>query len=126
MKLTGAEALIKSLELEGVEVIFGIPGGAIMPAYDPLIESSIRHILCRHELTRGARVVPTGAASTAPSHFASGRRCSNGTSSSEGAAPTRSDGLSVRRSSGKRASIAALRRFRASYLASEMRGASSR
>jgi acetolactate synthase-1/2/3 large subunit len=48
-KLTGAQSLIYSLEQEGVEHIFGIPGGTILPAYDPLIDSSIRHILCRHE-----------------------------------------------------------------------------
>ena len=36
MKLTGAQALIKSLEMEGVEVMFGLPGGCILPAYDPL------------------------------------------------------------------------------------------
>ncbi len=53
MKLTGAQALIKSLELEGVEVIFGLPGGCILPAYDPLLESSIRHILVRHEQGAG-------------------------------------------------------------------------
>ncbi|GIU89943.1 MAG: hypothetical protein KatS3mg010_1042 [Acidimicrobiia bacterium] len=35
MKLTGAQALIKALEMEGVEVIFGLPGGAILPVYDP-------------------------------------------------------------------------------------------
>jgi len=53
MKLTGAQALIKSLEMEGVEVMFGLPGGAILPVYDPLIESSIRHILVRHEQGAG-------------------------------------------------------------------------
>ncbi|MER3522031.1 MAG: acetolactate synthase large subunit [Acidimicrobiia bacterium] len=53
MKITGAEALIKSLEQVGVEVIFGLPGGAILPVYDPLIESSIRHILVRHEQGAG-------------------------------------------------------------------------
>jgi acetolactate synthase-1/2/3 large subunit len=53
MKLTGAQALIKSLEMEGVEVVFGLPGGCILPAYDPLIESSIRHILVRHEQGAG-------------------------------------------------------------------------
>ena len=53
MKLTGAQALIKSLELEGVEVMFGLPGGCILPAYDPLIESSIRHVLVRHEQGAG-------------------------------------------------------------------------
>src|SRR6202048_4193494 len=53
MKLTGAQALIKSLEMEGVEVCFGLPGGAILPAYDPIIDSPIRHILVRHEQGAG-------------------------------------------------------------------------
>lgn len=53
MKITGAQALIKSLEQVGVEVIFGLPGGAILPVYDPLIESHIRHILVRHEQGAG-------------------------------------------------------------------------
>jgi acetolactate synthase-1/2/3 large subunit len=48
MKITGAQATIKSLEQEGVEVMFGIPGGAILPLYDPILDSPIRHILCRH------------------------------------------------------------------------------
>lgn len=52
-KLTGAQALIKGLEKEGVEVLFGLPGGCILPAYDPLIESSIRHVLVRHEQGAG-------------------------------------------------------------------------
>jgi acetolactate synthase-1/2/3 large subunit len=50
---TGAQALIRSLELAGTEVVFGIPGGAILPAYDPLIESSVRHVLMRHEQGAG-------------------------------------------------------------------------
>ena len=53
MQLTGAQALIKSLEQEAVEVIFGLPGGCILPAYDPLLESTIRHILVRHEQGAG-------------------------------------------------------------------------
>ncbi|MGI9120871.1 MAG: biosynthetic-type acetolactate synthase large subunit, partial [Acidimicrobiales bacterium] len=53
MKLTGAQALIKSLEMEGVDVMFGLPGGAILPVYDPIIDSSIRHILVRHEQGAG-------------------------------------------------------------------------
>ncbi|MDE3223086.1 MAG: acetolactate synthase large subunit [Acidobacteriota bacterium] len=53
MQLTGAQALIKSLEQEGVEVIFGLPGGAILPVYDPIIDSSIRHVLVRHEQGAG-------------------------------------------------------------------------
>jgi acetolactate synthase I/II/III large subunit len=53
MRLTGAQALIKSLEMEGVEVIFGLPGGAILPVYDPILDSSIRHILVRHEQGAG-------------------------------------------------------------------------
>lgn len=51
--LTGSESLVRSLERVGVEVIFGIPGGAILPAYDPLFDSSIRHILVRHEQGAG-------------------------------------------------------------------------
>ncbi len=52
--LTGAQALVESLERVGVEVIFGIPGGAILPAYDPLGQSKlIRHILVRHEQGAG-------------------------------------------------------------------------
>jgi acetolactate synthase I/II/III large subunit len=58
--LTGAGALVRSLEALGVEVIFGIPGGAILPAYDPLFDSSVRHILVRHE--QGAGHAATGYA----------------------------------------------------------------
>lgn len=52
-QLTGAQALVQSLERVGVEVIFGIPGGSILPAYDPLYDSKIRHILVRHEQGAG-------------------------------------------------------------------------
>jgi acetolactate synthase-1/2/3 large subunit len=53
MELTGAQALIKSLEMQRVEAMFGLPGGAILPVYDPIIDSSIRHILVRHEQGAG-------------------------------------------------------------------------
>ena len=53
MRSTGAEALFRALEEEGVEVIFGLPGGAIMPAYDALVDSPIRHVLMRHEQAAG-------------------------------------------------------------------------
>jgi acetolactate synthase-1/2/3 large subunit len=53
MQIDGGQALIRSLELEGVEVIFGLPGGAILPVYDPIIDSPIRHILVRHEQGAG-------------------------------------------------------------------------
>ena len=53
MELNGGQALIKSLEDEGVEVMFGLPGGAILPVYDPIIDSPIRHILVRHEQGAG-------------------------------------------------------------------------
>ncbi|MEV7929914.1 thiamine pyrophosphate-binding protein, partial [Kitasatospora sp. NPDC088779] len=47
--MTGAQALIRSLEEVGVDTVFGIPGGAILPAYDPLMDSAkVRHILVRH------------------------------------------------------------------------------
>ncbi len=52
-QVTGAQSLIKSLESAGTENIFGIPGGAILPAYDPLFDSRIRHILVRHEQGAG-------------------------------------------------------------------------
>jgi len=51
--ITGAQALIRALEMENVDVMFGLPGGCILPAYDPLIESPIRHILVRHEQGAG-------------------------------------------------------------------------
>ncbi|MCL5947794.1 MAG: thiamine pyrophosphate-binding protein, partial [Actinobacteria bacterium] len=53
MEITGAQALVKSLEMEGVEVVFGMPGGAILPVYDPLLDTPIRHILVRHEQGAG-------------------------------------------------------------------------
>ena len=52
-KLTGAQALIRSLEQQRVEVMFGLPGGAILPVYDPILDSSIRHVLVRHEQGAG-------------------------------------------------------------------------
>ncbi len=53
MTITGAEALIKSLEYQEVDVAFGIPGGAILPAYDPLVDARFRHVLARHEQGAG-------------------------------------------------------------------------
>jgi acetolactate synthase I/II/III large subunit len=60
-RVTGAQALVMALEQVGVEVVFGIPGGAVLPAYDPLLDSErIRHILVRHE--QGAGHAATGYA----------------------------------------------------------------
>jgi len=59
-EMTGATALVKSLEAAGVDVMFGLPGGAILPAYDPIFDSTIRHILVRHE--QGAGHAATGYA----------------------------------------------------------------
>jgi acetolactate synthase-1/2/3 large subunit len=59
-QITGAQSLVKSLEHAGVDVMFGIPGGAILPAYDPIYDSKIRHILVRHE--QGAGHAATGYA----------------------------------------------------------------
>ena len=53
MEISGAQALIKALEMEGVDTIFGLPGGCILPVYDPLLDSPIRHILVRHEQGAG-------------------------------------------------------------------------
>ena len=53
-ELTGAQSLVRSLEQVGADVVFGIPGGAILPAYDPLFDSKkVRHILVRHEQGAG-------------------------------------------------------------------------
>ncbi|MEU5877959.1 acetolactate synthase large subunit [Spirillospora sp. NPDC047279] len=53
-QMTGAQALVRALENVGVETVFGIPGGAILPAYDPLFDSKkLRHILVRHEQGAG-------------------------------------------------------------------------
>ncbi|HEX9039416.1 MAG TPA: acetolactate synthase large subunit [Trebonia sp.] len=61
VRVTGAQALVLALERVGVDVVFGIPGGAVLPAYDPLLDSSqIRHILARHE--QGAGHAATGYA----------------------------------------------------------------
>ena len=51
--ITGSDSLLRSLEYEGVEIIFGVPGGAILPAYDPMLDSPIRHVLARHEQGAG-------------------------------------------------------------------------
>ncbi len=59
-EMTGATSLVKSLEAAGVDVMFGLPGGAILPAYDPIYDSTIRHILVRHE--QGAGHAATGYA----------------------------------------------------------------
>jgi acetolactate synthase-1/2/3 large subunit len=59
--MTGAQSLVRSLEELGADVVFGIPGGAILPAYDPLFDSQrLRHILVRHE--QGAGHAATGYA----------------------------------------------------------------
>ena len=52
-QMDGGRALIRALEAEGVDVMFGLPGGAILPVYDPIIDSSIRHVLVRHEQGAG-------------------------------------------------------------------------
>ena len=52
-QLTGAELVIRGLEYLNVSTVFGVPGGAILPAYDPLYDSPIRHILARHEQGAG-------------------------------------------------------------------------
>src|ERR671921_2797847 len=58
--ISGAQSLVRSLEAVGVDVVFGVPGGAILPAYDPLFDSHVRHVLVRHE--QGAGHAATGYA----------------------------------------------------------------
>ena len=66
---SGAEVLLRALKDEGVEVIFGYPGGAVLPIYDAIFnQNAIRHILVRHE---GARCTPPKATPVAPAGWAS-------------------------------------------------------
>ncbi|MGB5248252.1 MAG: acetolactate synthase 2 catalytic subunit [Gammaproteobacteria bacterium] len=58
--MTGAQLLVRALEQEGVETVFGYPGGAIMPVYDALVDSSLDHVLVRHE--QGAVLAADGYA----------------------------------------------------------------
>ncbi len=59
--LTGAASVVRSLEEVGAQIVFGIPGGAVLPVYDPLLDSSkLRHVLVRHE--QGAGHAATGYA----------------------------------------------------------------
>jgi acetolactate synthase-1/2/3 large subunit len=58
--MTGAQVLVQTLKNEGVELVFGYPGGAIMPIYDALYDSGLNHILCRHE--QGAALAADGYA----------------------------------------------------------------
>ncbi|MCA1186849.1 MULTISPECIES: acetolactate synthase large subunit [Saccharopolyspora] len=61
VQVTGAQSLVRSLESVGAEIVFGIPGGTILPAYDPLLDSTkVRHVLVRHE--QGAGHAATGYA----------------------------------------------------------------
>ncbi|OLR91612.1 acetolactate synthase large subunit [Actinokineospora bangkokensis] len=61
VRVTGAQSLVRSLEAVGAEIVFGIPGGTILPAYDPLLDSTkVRHVLVRHE--QGAGHAATGYA----------------------------------------------------------------
>ncbi len=53
MQMDGGQALLKALEYEGVEVVFGYPGGAILPVYDSVIAAGLRHVLVRHEQGAG-------------------------------------------------------------------------
>ena len=54
VEVTGAQALVLALEAVGADTVFGIPGGAILPAYDPMLDSSkVRHVLVRHEQGAG-------------------------------------------------------------------------
>lgn len=62
MELTGAQLIVKLLERQGIEIIWGVPGGAILPLYDALYHSPIRHILARHE--QGAGFMAQGMART--------------------------------------------------------------
>ncbi len=58
--MTGAQWVVKALQQQGVDTVFGYPGGAIMPVYDALFDGGVEHILCRHE--QGAAMAAIGYA----------------------------------------------------------------
>jgi len=60
MDITGRKLFVKALQEEGVDTIFGYPGGAIMPVYDALYDGGVEHLLCRHE--QGAAMAAIGYA----------------------------------------------------------------
>ena len=60
--MRGADALIGTLEDAGVEIVFGLPGGASLPLYDALSHSRLRHVLMRHEAGPASRSRPAGRA----------------------------------------------------------------
>ena len=70
--MTGAEIVVRGLVDQGVEVLFGYPGGAIMPFYDALVDSRLRHILVRHE--QGAALAANGYARASGRHAFGGQR----------------------------------------------------
>ena len=56
-EMSGSKALMHSLEKEGVEIVFGLPGGANLPIYDALVDAKFRHVLVRHEFQSFATVI---------------------------------------------------------------------
>ena len=58
--MKGAELVVSALKQQGIETVFGYPGGAIMPIYDALYDGGVEHILCRHE--QGAAMAAIGMA----------------------------------------------------------------
>ena len=72
MKMNGADAILRSLEAENVDVAFGIPGGAILPLYDAFARgTTVRHVLARHE--QGAGHMPCFFSSSNTASSTSGR-----------------------------------------------------
>lgn len=70
--MNGAQWVVHALRAQGVNTVFGYPGGAIMPVYDALYDGGVEHLLCRHE--QGAAMAAIGyARATAKLAFASPR-----------------------------------------------------
>ena len=80
MKLSGSEIIIESLKKEGVDFIFGYPGGAILPAYDALLDYPIRHVLVRHEqgATHACLKARSPSCGIGQTHGATGLMSANG------------------------------------------------
>jgi len=65
-KIRLADALVKIMEKEGIKYIFGHPGEQILPVYQSLRKSSIKHVLMRHEHSTSRNILPGSAATTSP------------------------------------------------------------
>ena len=64
--MNGAQWVVQALRTQGVDTVFGYPGGAIMPVYDALYDGGVEHLLCRHEQGAATPAPPAKSVSVSP------------------------------------------------------------